>query len=132
MEGDIDVSHGKTVGHPFGVVLEKAEQALKEEGFGILCRIDVQATLKEKLGEETAPYVILGACNPPFAHQALTIAPEVGVLMPCNVVVRDLGNGETRVEAINAEMMSALIKEEGMVEVAHEVNHRLLRVLEAL
>lgn len=132
MEGDLELSHGRIVDAPFSAVVEKAEAELQKEGFGVLTRIDVQATLKEKLGEEMPPYLILGACNPPFAHKALQIAPEVGVFMPCNVVVRDLGDGRIQVDAMNVEIMSAMIPGDEIKELAHEVNHRLVRVLEAL
>jgi len=132
MEGTLEVSHGCIVDAPFADVVEKAEAALQSEGFGILSRIDVQATLREKLGEEMPPYLILGACNPPFAHKALQIAPEVGVFMPCNVVVRETGEGRIRVDAMNVEVMSAMIPGEEIKGLAHEINHRLQRVLEAL
>jgi uncharacterized protein (DUF302 family) len=132
MEGDLEVSHGRHVDAPFAEVVEKAEAALQKEGFGVLTRIDVQATLKEKIGEDMPPYLILGACNPPFAHRALQIAPEVGVFMPCNVVVRDTGDGRVRVDAMNVEVMSAMIPGEEIRGLAHEINHRLQRVLEAL
>jgi uncharacterized protein (DUF302 family) len=132
MDGDLEVSHGRLVDAPFAQVVEKAEAALQKEGFGVLTRIDVQATLKEKIGEDMPPYLILGACNPPFAHRALQIAPEVGVFMPCNVVVRDTGDGQIRVDAMNVELMSAMIPGEEINGLAHEINHRLQRVLEAL
>ncbi len=120
---------GRTVMMSFGAALEKAELELQKEGFGILTRIDVRDTLKKKLGVEQAPFVILGACNPPLAHRALQAAPEVGLLLPCNVVVRDLGQGKTRVEAINPHAMMSLFPEAALHDVAHEIADRLMRVI---
>jgi uncharacterized protein (DUF302 family) len=123
---------GRTVTMSFGAALEKTEMELQKEGFGILTRIDVRETLKKKLGVEQAPFVILGACNPPLAHRALQAAPEIGLLLPCNVVVRDLGQGRTRVEAINPHAMVALFPEAALHDVAHEVADRLTRVIAGL
>jgi uncharacterized protein (DUF302 family) len=123
---------GRTVQLPFELALEKAQEALKKEGFGILTRIDVQATMKEKLGIDFSPFVILGACNPPLAHRALTLEPEIGLMLPCNVVVRDLGAGRVRVEAVNARAMASLFPGAELEEVAGEVNQRMARVLESI
>ena len=125
-------SIGRTLDVPFDRVLESARRALAEEGFGILCTIDIQATLREKLGVEHPPHVILGACNPPLAHRVLTAEPEVAVMLPCNVVVRDLGNGKTRVDAANPHLLATLFGNDTVHEVAHEVGDKLERVLEAL
>src|SRR6266511_268058 len=93
----------------FTEAAERVRDELKTEGFGVLCEIDVQATLKEKLGVDGEPYLILGACNPPLAHQALQAEPELGVLLPCNVVVytRD---GQTHISAIAAEVLDKLAR----------------------
>jgi len=123
---------GKDVPMPFEKVLERTQEALKKEGFGVLTRIDVKATLKEKLGVEFSPFVILGACNPPLAHKALTLEPEIGLMLPCNVVVRDLGAGKVRVEAVNARAMATLFPGAGLEEVSNEVNERLTRVIESI
>jgi uncharacterized protein (DUF302 family) len=123
---------GKDVQMPFEKVLEKTQEALKKEGFGVLTRIDVKATMKEKLGVDFSPFVILGACNPLLAHKALTLEPEIGLMLPCNVVVRDLGAGKVRVEAVNAEAMASLFPGAKLEEVSKEVNERLARVIESI
>lgn len=123
---------GKTVDLPFEAAVAKAEGALSEQGFGILTRIDVQHAMKEKLGIDYPRFVILGACNPPLAHRAITTVPEIGVLLPCNVVVRERPDGQVRVEAINADTMAALIPGEDLREVATDVKQRLEKVLAAI
>ena len=108
-----------------------ATQLLQEEGFGILTEIDVQATLKKKLGIDFKPYRILGACNPPFAHRTLNAVPQIGVLLPCNVVVWDEG-GYRVVAAMEPKVMSRIINHpEGSV-VAEEVSQRIRRALERM
>lgn len=109
--------------------VEHVRAELKEEGFGVLSEIDVQATLKEKLEVESEPYVILGACNPPLAHAALEAEPELGTLLPCNVVVyrRD---GETHISAIDAERMLSVVGNDDLSTIAGEVRERLARVVE--
>jgi uncharacterized protein (DUF302 family) len=113
----------------FTEAVERVREELKAEGFGILCEIDVQATMKEKLGVEGEPYVILGACNPPLAHQALEAEPDLGTLLPCNVVVyrRD---GMTYVSAIDAERMLSIVGNDAVAPVAAEVRSRLAVVVE--
>ena len=113
----------------FTETAERVRDELKAEGFGILCEIDVQATLKEKLGVDGEPYLILGACNPPLAHQALEAEPDLGTLLPCNVVVyrRD---GETHISAIDAERMLSIVGNEALTPVAAEVRNRLAAVVE--
>jgi uncharacterized protein (DUF302 family) len=123
--------YGKTVDQSFDSVVSKTEEALLREGFGILSRIDVKETLKAKLGVEMPPFLILGACNPPLAHRAMTAAPEIGVMLPCNVVVRQVEDG-TRVEVVDAETMSVLFPQEEISEVAGEVKSRLDRVLDSV
>jgi uncharacterized protein (DUF302 family) len=124
--------YGKTVDESFDAVVSKTEEALLREGFGILSRIDVRDTLKAKLGVEMPPFLILGACNPSLAHRAMTAAPEIGVLLPCNVVVRQVDEGGTRVEVVDAETMSILFPQEEISGVAREVKTRLDRVLDSL
>jgi len=123
---------GRTVPVGYEEVLEKTRRALEAEGFGVLTTIDVKATLKQKLDVEHPPFMILGACNPPLAHRALTAAPEIGVMLPCNVVVREIEPGTTRVEAINAEMMGQMFPVAEVEAVAQEVGARLARVLDAV
>ncbi len=114
---------------PFATVRESVEAALKSEGFGILTEIDVAATLLAKLGVERDPYVILGACNPPLAHRAITADPSVGALLPCNVVVRTDGD-RTVVEAMDPRAAMGLIDEAEISAVAEEARAKLVRVVE--
>ena len=109
---------------PFEEAVQRVREELTTEGFGVLCEIDVQATLKEKLGVDREPYTILGACNPPLAHQALEAEPDLGVLLPCNVVVyrRD---GETHISAIDAERMLSIVANEQLAPIAADVKRRL-------
>lgn len=115
--------------------LNKTVEALKDEGFGVLTKIDVQATLKEKLGQEFRPYSILGACNPPLAHRALTQDPVVGLMLPCNVTVEAVASNETMVRIANPQVMlqvGTLQKDEVLAEIATEARFRLERVAKAL
>ena len=113
---------------PFAGAVERVRAELRAEGFGVLCEIDVQATLREKLGVEGEPYLILGACNPPLAHEALQAEPDLGVLLPCNVVVYRRA-GETRISAIDAERMLAIVGNEDLAPAAAEVRGRLRAVV---
>jgi uncharacterized protein (DUF302 family) len=116
---------------PASTAIDEAKAALKEEGFGVLCEIDVAKTLKEKIGAQVAPYVILGACNPQLAHAALDVEPNLGLLLPCNVVVRESG-GATLVSAIDAAKMMDLVGNPALAPVAADANARLGRVLDKL
>ena len=107
------------------------ESALKAEGFGILTEIDVQATLKAKLGVDRAPYLILGACNPPLAHRSLEIDPSIGALLPCNVVLREDG-AETIVEAMDPMAALGIVDAPGVRAIAEEAKARLARAIAAL
>jgi len=124
--------HGKTVDLPYDKVLAKTEQVLADEGFGVLCRIDVKEKLKEKIGVEMDPYMILGACLPPMAHKAITAEPEIGIMLPCNVVVRQVEGG-TRVEVVNTDAMVQMFPgSDALKGVADEVGARLDKALQAI
>lgn len=124
--------HGKTVDLPYDKVLAKTEQVLADEGFGVLCRIDVKEKLKEKIGVEMDPYMILGACLPPMAHKAITAEPEIGIMLPCNVVVRQVEGG-TRIEVVNTDAMVQMFPGSDVLKgVADEVGARLDKVLQAI
>jgi uncharacterized protein (DUF302 family) len=114
---------------PFADAVERVREELKTEGFGVLCEIDVQATLREKLGVEQEPYLILGACNPPLAHRALSVEPELGTLLPCNVVVYQRDD-ETHISAIEAERMLSIVGNDDLEPVAAQVRDKLAVVVE--
>ena len=120
----------RTVDAAFDAVVQRVTAALKEEGFGVLTDIDVQATLKAKLGADMPPYRILGACNPSFAHQALQIEDKLGVLLPCNVIVRDAGDGQTEVAAIDPVASMDRTGNPELASIAEEVRVRLRRAVE--
>jgi uncharacterized protein (DUF302 family) len=117
---------------PYGEAVEKTIGALKAEGFGVLTRIDIQATLKEKLDVDFRPYVILGACNPPLAHRALSANLDVGLMLPCNVTVYEEGSGSVVTAADPMEMLGTLKEDPAAREVATEAGTRLKRVIASL
>lgn len=119
----------RTTRRDFDDAVGRVREELAAEGFGVLCDIDVQATLRAKLGIERDRYVILGACNPPLAHRALELEPELGVLLPCNVVVYEQ-DGETHVSAVDAERMLSIVGREALGEIAADVRRRLAGVVE--
>ena len=121
-----------TLERPFNEAVAEAEAALKEEGFGIISRIDVQETLKSKIGVDFRPYTILGACNPALAHQALQLENKVGTMLPCNVVVQALEDGGSEVAAIDPVASMQAIENPSLIEAASEVRQRLSRVIDVL
>ena len=120
-----------TLNLPYESALEKVTDALKAEGFGILTSIDVKETMKKKLDVDFRKYTILGACNPPLAHKALTARPDVGLLLPCNVIVYEEGN-TTVVNIIDPISMTNFIDDQSLIAVANEARQRLKRVSEAI
>jgi uncharacterized protein (DUF302 family) len=129
---DTKFGFGKTVDLGFEKAVETVTEELGKEGFGVLTEIDVQATLKKKLGEDMRPYKILGACNPPLAHQAVTAVPEIGLLLPCNVLVREYDEGKVRVSFMDPGAVLGLVDNPDVEPLAAEVKERLERVLAAL
>lgn len=122
----------KHVRGDFDDVVEQTTSALSDEGFGILCDIDVKQTLKEKLDEEFRQYRILGACNPPLAHQALEEELQLGALLPCNVVVYETDDGTTGVSAVDPSVLLSVVDNPELDPIAADVRERFERVLDAL
>ena len=122
----------KTVSLPFDTAIEKVTEALKAEGFGILTDIDIKATLHKKLDVDFRPYRILGACNPPLAHEALQTEDKVGVLLPCNVVVQEVKPGEVEVSAMDPVGAMEAIGNDKLTALAKRVKDKLNKVLEAV
>lgn len=122
----------KSIQAPFDAAIDKVVAALKEEGFGVLTDIDVRATLKAKLGVDWRPYRILGACNPPLAHRALAAEDKIGVMLPCNVIVQDLGDGRVEVAAIDPAASMERVGKPKLAELANEVKGKLQAVLDGL
>jgi uncharacterized protein (DUF302 family) len=129
---DTKFGFGKPVDLGFEEAVETVTEELGKEGFGVLTEIDVQATLKEKLGEDMPPYRILGACNPPLAHQAVTAVPEIGLLLPCNVLVREDDEGKVHVSFMDPGSVLGLVDNPAVEPLAAQVKEKLERVLAAL
>lgn len=123
---------GKTVDMSFDAAIERVTDALQGEGFGVLADIDVAGAMKEKLQKDIPPYRILGACNPPLAHRALVCEPSIGLLLPCNVVVRQDGAGGVHVEFMDPTAVLELVGKPEIAQLAGEVKQRLERVMRAL
>jgi uncharacterized protein (DUF302 family) len=124
---------GAVVNLPYEQTLERARAGLREQGFGVLTEIDVSATMKAKLNEQFRPYVVLGACNPPLAHRALSADLGIGLLLPCNVVVYDNLDGTSTIEVMDPEAALGLVgSNPEIASVAREVRSRLERVLDSV
>ena len=119
----------------FADAVDQTRKALAEQGFGVLTEIDMKATLKAKLGEDMEDYLILGACNPPLAHRAVNVDRQIGLLLPCNVIVRadpSAGQNTVIVDAINPQVMAQLTDQPGMQEVADDVTTKLQAAIQSL
>lgn len=116
----------------FQTAVEKVTADLKTQGFGILTQIDVQQTLKAKLGVDIQPYLILGACNPSFAYQALQAENKIGTMLPCNVIVQQYGDGSVEVSAVDPVASMAAVINPKLAQIAQEVRNRLKLVIESL
>lgn len=123
---------GKAVDIPFTQAVDRVTQELQKEGFGVLTDIDVAATMKRKLGHDMRPYRILGACNPPLARRAIEAEPSIGLLLPCNVVVREDDAGAVRVEFMDPNAVLQLVERPDIAALASEVRQRLERVMASL
>lgn len=119
----------RVVDGQFQAIVERVTNALKGEGFGVLTEIDVKATMKKKLDIDFRDYRILGACNPPLAHQALTADDKIGTMLPCNVIVQDLGNGRVEVAAINPSVSMEHVENPRLKLIAETVTDKLKRVI---
>ena len=129
--GTAGYGYSRSVDVGFDEVVERTKAALKEQGFGVLAEIDIRAAMKEKLGLDVAPHLILGACNPQLAHRALEAEPEISLLLPCNVVVRER-DGRVQVSAIDAERMMSFVGNPALEPVAREANERLRKAVDAV
>lgn len=116
---------------PFAEAAARVRLALQEQGFGVLTEFDMQATMREKLGEEMEPYVVLGACNPPLAHRALSADPSIGLLLPCNVIIR-AADGETVVQALDPRAIAQVAGQPVLDAVADEAARKLTTALDSL
>lgn len=123
---------GKVVESGFEKAVERVTEELSREGFGVLTTIDVQATLKAKLDKDMRPYRILGACNPVLAHEAISAVPDIGLLLPCNVLVREEENGQVRVDFMDPASVLGLVDDERVAPLAGQVREKLKNVLQAL
>ena len=123
---------GREVALTFSEARSRVTEALAAEGFGVLTEVDVAATFKRKLNLDSPPYVILGACNPAFAHRAMNADPSIGLLLPCNVVVREDTEGAVHIEALDPVAMFSLVDAPGVEPLAAEVRARLKHALDAV
>ena len=122
----------KTVDSGIDNAIERVTDALKAEGFGVLTQIDMKATLKKKLDVDFRPYVILGACNPPYAYKALTAEDKIGTMLPCNVVVQENPDGKAEITAVDPSASMMAVENDELKSVAAEIRARLERVIDSL
>ncbi len=122
----------KTLDLPFDAAIAKTTEALKQAGFGVLTDIDVQATLKQKIGADFRKYRILGACNPGLAYRALQAEDKIGTMLPCNVIVQELGDGKVEVSAIDPIASMQAVVNPGLAGIAEEVRGKLRKMIEEL
>jgi len=122
----------KTLDGDFDSIVEKTIEELAKEGFGVLTQIDVKATLKKKIDVDFRPYLILGACNPKLAHQAILGEPYIGTMLPCNVVVQQQENGKIDVSAVDPVASMQAVDSEGLAKIAGEVRDKLKKVIAAI
>jgi uncharacterized protein (DUF302 family) len=122
----------KTIGSGFEEAVSKVKQALKGEGFGVLTEIDVKETLKQKLDVDFNKYIILGACNPPFAFKALQAEDKIGTMLPCNVIVQEIDDGEIEVAAVDPIASMQAIKNPDLHDIADQVQKKLKKVIDSL
>ena len=122
----------KTLATSFAEAVDRVTEELKKEGFGVLTEIDVKETLKKKLGVDFRPYKILGACNPPFAYQALQAEDKIGVMLPCNVILQEIAEGEVEVAAMDPVGAMQVVESPQLQEVAGQVRAKLVSVIDRL
>ena len=128
---DVGYGYGRTLNLPFGTAVQRARESLKSEGFGVLCEIDIKEKLREKLGVDFVNYLILGACNPPLAYGALQQEMNIGLLLPCNVVIYEK-DGKSFVGAIDAAKMLSVVGNPALTATADQVNKKLQRAIDNL
>ncbi len=128
---DVGYGYGRTLDLPFDTAVQRARESLKSEGFGVLCEIDIKDKLKEKLGVDFNRYLILGACNPPLAYNALQQEMNIGLLLPCNVVVYEK-DGKAFVAAIDAAKMLSVVGNPALEATARQVNEKLRRIIDKI
>ena len=131
LETEIGYGYGRSLDLSFDAAILRAKESLKTEGFGVLCEIDIKEKLKEKLGVDFANYRILGACNPPLAYHALQQEPNIGLLLPCNVIVYETG-GKVVIAAVDAHKMLSVVDNPELESTAARVNDKLRRVIDNL
>ncbi len=132
MNGSERYAFSTVLDKPYEETVAKVTEALKEEGFGVLTEIDVKATLKQKLDVDFRKYVILGACNPPYAYRTLQATLDVGLLLPCNVIVYERDDGKACVSALNPMSALEIIKNEELRKIAEEVSEKLRRTIDTV